>query len=169
MLCSRPAESFQVNPALSSNTATSDSLALEYFCNRTPRPRAISGTWSSGNSTILWLVPITATVSPASVAIAQASFGMVTLSTCLPLRVLPTQSSSLTTKPCPSLLAIRNLRSPLLMNSDTIAAAARQFCDIERIEFAVGRKQQQLRRGFGEEGVVELVVGLERKPGDILD
>src|SRR3989440_4055850 len=113
MLCSRPAESFQVNPALSSNTATSDNLALEYFCSRTPRPRAISGTWSSGNSTILWLVPITATVSPTTVVIAQASFGMVTLSTCLPLRVLLTQSSSLTTKPCPSLLAIRNLRSPL--------------------------------------------------------
>ena len=44
MLCSRPAESFHVRPALESNTATSDNLALEYFCRRTPRPRAISGT-----------------------------------------------------------------------------------------------------------------------------
>src|ERR1700675_4481377 len=123
MLWSRPAESFQVRPALDSNTATSDSFALEYFCRRTPRPRAISGTWSSGTRTILWLVPITATVSPATVQIAQASFGISTLSTCLPLRVLPTQSSSLTMKPCPSWLAIRNFRPPLLTNSETIAVS----------------------------------------------
>src|SRR6266704_6095935 len=123
MLWSRPAESFHVSPALESNTATSDSLALEYFCKRTPRPRAISGTWSSGNSTILWLVPITATVSPATVVMAQASFGISTLSTCLPLRVLPTQSSSPTTKPCPSRLAIRNFRPPLLTNSEPIAVS----------------------------------------------
>jgi hypothetical protein len=58
-----------------------------------------------------------------TVAIAQASFGISTLSTCLPLRVLPTQSSSLTIKPCPRWLAIRNLRPPLLTNSDTIAAS----------------------------------------------
>src|SRR3979411_3284368 len=55
MLWSRPAESFQVRPALESKVATSDSSALVYFCRRTPRPRAISGTWSSGNTTILWL------------------------------------------------------------------------------------------------------------------
>src|SRR5712671_3937826 len=119
MLCSRPAESLQVRPALESNTATSDSEALVYFCSRTPRPRAISGTWSIGNSTILWLVPIAATVSPATVAIARASFGISTFNTCLPLRVLLTQSSSLTTKPWPSALATRNLRLPLLANSDT--------------------------------------------------
>src|SRR3954465_1981797 len=58
---SRPAESFQVSPAFCSNVATSESWALVYFCSRTPRPRAISGTWSSGKTTILWLVPITAT------------------------------------------------------------------------------------------------------------
>src|SRR5258708_17220958 len=44
MLCSRPAESFQVSPLLDSKVATSDSFALVYFCRRTPRPRAISGT-----------------------------------------------------------------------------------------------------------------------------
>ena len=44
MLCSRPDESFQVSPALESKVATSDSAALVYFCSRTPRPRAISGT-----------------------------------------------------------------------------------------------------------------------------
>src|SRR5258708_5636097 len=44
MAWSRPEESFQVRPALESNVATSDSDALVYFCNRTPRPRAISGT-----------------------------------------------------------------------------------------------------------------------------
>src|SRR6266568_1738780 len=44
MLWSRPAESFQVRPALESNVATSDNPALVYFCSRTPRPRAISGT-----------------------------------------------------------------------------------------------------------------------------
>src|SRR3977135_591524 len=118
---SRPAESFQARPALESNVATSDSEALLYFCSRTPRPRAISGTWSIGKITILWLVPITATLSPVTVAIARASLGISTLSTCLPLRVLPTQSSSLTTKPCPSWLATRNLRPPVLTNSDTIA------------------------------------------------
>src|ERR1700759_5880705 len=57
---SRPAESFQLRPALESNVATSDSAALVYFCRRTPRPRAISGTWSIGKITILWLVPMTA-------------------------------------------------------------------------------------------------------------
>src|SRR6202012_520573 len=55
MLCSRPDESFHVRPALASNTATSDNSALRYFCRRTPRPRAISGTWSIGKITILWL------------------------------------------------------------------------------------------------------------------
>src|SRR6266700_2192664 len=43
-LWSRPAESFHDNPALDSKVVTSDSVALVYFCNRTPRPRAISGT-----------------------------------------------------------------------------------------------------------------------------
>src|SRR6195952_2635234 len=51
-LCSRPDESFQVSPALESKVATSDSEALVYFCKRTPRPLAISGTLSIGNSTI---------------------------------------------------------------------------------------------------------------------
>src|SRR6185312_13188507 len=50
-----------------------------------------------------------------------------------------------------------------------MAAAARQLGDVERIELAVGRKQQQLRRGLGEEGMIELVVGLERKSRDVLD
>src|SRR6478609_7866451 len=94
------------------------------------QPRAISGTWSSGNSTILWLVPIAATVSPDTVAIAQASFGISTFSTCLPLRVLPTQSSSLTTKPWPSRLATRNLRPPLWTNSDTSAASCSMSMNI---------------------------------------
>src|SRR5580692_11249012 len=71
MLCSRPAESFQESPLLESKVATSDSEALVYFCKRTPRPRAISGTWSIGKTTILWLVPITATVSPCTVVIAR--------------------------------------------------------------------------------------------------
>src|ERR1700743_1539594 len=44
MLWSRPAPSFQARPALESKVVTSDSAALLYFCNRTPRPRAISGT-----------------------------------------------------------------------------------------------------------------------------
>src|ERR1700742_2585573 len=62
MLWSRPAESFQVRPALASKVVTSDNAAPVYFCSRTPRPRAISGTWSIGKITILWLVPITATL-----------------------------------------------------------------------------------------------------------
>ena len=120
-----------------------------------------------------------------TVAIARASFGMSTLRTCLPLRVVPTQSSSLTTKPCPSWLAIRNLRPPLLTNSDddrrlllhvdeqtdrlAMAATARQLCDIERIEFAVGGEQQQFRGGLREERKTELVVVLEGEPREILD
>src|SRR4051794_23158264 len=47
---SRPAESFQVRPVLASNTAMSERPPSLYFCRRTPRPRAISGTWSSGNT-----------------------------------------------------------------------------------------------------------------------
>src|SRR5713226_7429348 len=43
-LNSRPAESFQVRPSLASNVAISDNPPSLYFCRRTPRPRAISGT-----------------------------------------------------------------------------------------------------------------------------
>src|ERR1700730_3135857 len=43
---SRPAESRQVNPSLATKVVTSDSPPSLYFCSRTPRPRAISGTWS---------------------------------------------------------------------------------------------------------------------------
>ena len=64
-LCSRPANS-QVRPAFDSSVATSDSEALVYFCSLTPRPRAISGTWSSGNTSSLRLSPITATWSPSA-------------------------------------------------------------------------------------------------------
>src|SRR5215470_17376375 len=53
MLWSRPAESFQARPALESKVVTSESEALVYFCKRTPRPRAISGTCSIGKRTIL--------------------------------------------------------------------------------------------------------------------
>src|SRR5258705_2621968 len=58
MLCSRSAESFQERPIFESNTATSDSEALGYFCSRTPRPLAISGTWWIGNSTTFRLGPM---------------------------------------------------------------------------------------------------------------
>src|SRR6266702_2668118 len=61
--------------------------------------------------------------SPSTSVIARASFGMSTLRTCLPFLVVPTQSSSLTTKPWPSWLATRNLRPPLLTNSVTGAAS----------------------------------------------
>src|SRR5579872_3836813 len=50
-----------------------------------------------------------------------------------------------------------------------MAAAARQFCNLKRIEFAVGAKQQQLRRRLGKKGMVELVVRLEGKAGEIGD
>src|SRR3954447_21212736 len=50
-----------------------------------------------------------------------------------------------------------------------MAAAARQLCNVERVELAVGGEQQQLRRGLGEERMIELVVGLEGEPRDILD
>src|ERR1700751_368555 len=53
LLWSRPAPSFQVRPSLESKVVTSDSLAEVYFCRRTQRPRAISGTWSRPNTTIL--------------------------------------------------------------------------------------------------------------------
>src|ERR1700716_4270370 len=77
---SRPAESFQVRPSLASNVVMSDNPPSRYFCRRTPRPRAISGTWSIGNSSILRLSPMTATVSPVTVVNARASFGISTFS-----------------------------------------------------------------------------------------
>src|SRR5450631_4673453 len=61
-LNSRPAESFQVRPSLASKVAISDNPPSLYFCRRTPRPRAISGTWSIGHSTIFLLSPMSATV-----------------------------------------------------------------------------------------------------------
>ncbi len=122
-LNSRLAESRQVRPSLATKVTMSERPPSLYFCSRTPRPRAISGTWSSGKISILRLSPITAMVSPSTVVTARASLGIVTFSTCLPLRVLPTQSSSLTMKPCPSWLATRNLRPPVFTNSETIEAS----------------------------------------------
>src|SRR5258707_2808972 len=69
----------------------------------------------------------------------RSSFGISTFSTCLPLRVLPTQSSSLTIKPCPSWLAIRNLRPPLLTNSDTIARSEEHTSELQSRQYLVCR------------------------------
>src|SRR5262249_35756994 len=48
-----------------------------------------------------------------------------------------------------------------------MTAAAGKLGDVERVELAVGGKQQELRRRLGEEGKAELVVSLERKAGEI--
>ena len=54
----------------------------------------------------------------------QASTGALTFSTCLPLRVLATHSSSGTTKPSPSVEARSRLVPGTCTNSETIESAA---------------------------------------------
>src|SRR5262245_43436187 len=108
----RPAESYQVSPSSLLNVLRSESPPSLKRCSRTPRPRAISGTCSSGKITILRFSPIEAASSPSTLASARAASGALTLSTCLPLRVLARHSSSATTKPRPCALPTRNLRPP---------------------------------------------------------
>src|SRR4051812_6243159 len=65
----------------------------------------------------------------------------------------------------------RGLRLEIDELADRLAmtAAARKFCDIERVEFSVGGEQQQLRGRFREEREPKLVVLLESQPREILD
>ena len=50
-----------------------------------------------------------------------------------------------------------------------VAAAARQFRRLDGVEAAIGGEHQKLRRGLGEEGELQAVVGLERETGQIGD
>ena len=114
---------------------------------------------------------------------ARASSGGLTLSTCLPLRVLARHSSSATTKPLPCCARDQELAAALvaehgddvgfLLEVDeqphrlAVAAPARQLRRLERVEAAVGGEHQELRRRLGRERELQLVVGLERDAGQI--
>ena len=107
---------------------------------------------------------MTATVSPAAGTMSLASSSPVTFSTCLPLRVLATSSSSATTKPLPVLEAMSALRAwPVDEEIDEVlplfdidhqpqrlalAAPAGQLVGRQRIDLAAGREQQQLVGGL---------------------
>ena len=121
MLCLAAGGILQGQPrALSSNTATSDSLAPEYFCAHRPRRGHLRHLVEREQHHLVLGADGGKRYHPRTVAIAQASFGMQDVEhLCFPLRVLPTQSSSLTTNPPPSPPAIRNLRSPLWTNSES--------------------------------------------------
>src|SRR5580704_907687 len=128
----------------------SDSPPSLSRCSRTPRPRPISGTWSSAKHTILRFSPTAATSSPSTGAMARASSGGLTLSTCLPLRVFPRHSSSGTTNPLPALLAEHRYDVGFLLQIAeqpdrlAMAAAARQFRRLDRVAAAVGGEDQEL-------------------------
>jgi len=88
----------------------------------TPPPRACCrrNLVEAGNH-ILWLVPITAALSPVTVVIARLRWHL-DIGTCLPLRCLRRQSSSLTTNPARHGWR-PELAPPCLRNSATIAAS----------------------------------------------
>src|SRR6187401_733725 len=123
-----------------------------------------------------------ATCSPSTTLTARASSGAFTLSTCLPLRVVPRHSSSATMKPLPWWLATMNFRPPwngnivtmsascsMSANWRTVAAPARQLRCLDGVEAPVGGEHQQLRGRLGEERELVLVVLLERDVRQVLE
>ena len=127
-------------------------------------PRVISLTSSSGKISILRFSPMAATMSPSTGTQQQASAGSSTFSTCLPLRVMATTSSSGTMKPWPEVAATSSLRPGwctkistnvvVLLQVDhqphrlAVAAPARQLIGRQREDLAVGGEQQQLVGGL---------------------
>ena len=99
-------------------------------------------------------------MSPSAGTQQQASAGSSTFSTCLPLRVMATTSSSGTMKPWPEVAAMQQLAAGLvhehldervvLFQVDhqphrlAVTAPARQLIGRQREDLAVGGKQQQL-------------------------
>ena len=81
---------------------------------------------------------------------------------------VPTRIAGVTTETANIQSSILSIAADESINLLVMAAAARQFCDVERIEFSVGGERQEFRGALGEKGVFELVVGLERQAGEIL-